>query len=306
MIDESIGLGPVARRLTAICVLASSLSGCLSEVSSSVRETAGAPLQRLRLVRSGVAPIAGTFRQDGHTIVGRLTLTPACNAETFQRVKRQQVTDAHTNRSSAIGWLVAGGVIAAIGTGLLAASGDADKQVSCGEQQAGDRCASEESAMQELGLTTLLTGLATGVAGGIFLIRKPQIETKDLPEQEVSRVTSQGVSCASAASLEGIGVAIELPGNGTWSGRATADGTVRIEVQPTIPMPEGAKVQVLVQSVSSTFASSVSPGDVLGEVTFEKQRASVEAHATGKLRARDERFERPRLPKQTAGQLGQK
>ncbi|HEY3253575.1 MAG TPA: hypothetical protein VGJ91_06490 [Polyangiaceae bacterium] len=245
-----------------------------------MRETPGVPQQQLRLVR-GALPIAGTFRQAGHAIVGQLTLTPACNAETIQSIKRQELTDTHTNRSAAIGWLVAGGVMAAIGAGLLVASGDADKQVSCGEGREGDKCVSESGAMQELGLTTLLSGVVFGAPGGIFLARPPKIESKDLPEKQLSHVTSQNVACAPPSSLEGIAVAVELPGNGSWSGRAAGDGSVRIEVQPTISLPEGATVQVVVQSVPPTFTSSVAVGTVLGEVSFEQQKSSLRPSPRG-------------------------
>jgi len=264
----------VARRLTAAWVLASSLSGCLSEVSSSVRETPGAPVQHLRLVRPEVLPIAGQFRQAGHAVIGQLVLTGACNAESVEHVKRQEITELHTNRNSAVGWVVVGGLIAVVGAGLLAASGDADQHVTCGEQRAGDRCDSEASAMQELGVTTLLMGLTAGVTGGVFLARKPQLETKDLPEREASRVISVGVACAPTASLNGVIVGFELPGQGTWSARAAADGAVRIEVPRAIPLPEGTTVQVVVESVPATFGNSVTPGAVLGEVRFEKQRTA--------------------------------
>jgi hypothetical protein len=263
-------IGRRSSRLTAACVLVSCLSGCLAEVSTSVRETPGIPQQRFRLVRAGIMPIAGQFRQEGHAVAGQLTLTGACNAESVQSIKRQEVTDTHTNRSAAVGWLVAGGVIAAIGTGLLVASGDADKQVTCGDYREGDKCQSESGAMQEIGLTALLSGLTMAVPGGYFLSRRPQIETKDLPEKQLAHVTSQNVACAPASSLSGV-VAVELPGNGSWSGRASADGSVRIEIQPGIPIPGGATVPVSIQSVPSTFATSVTPGTVLAEVTFVKQ-----------------------------------
>jgi hypothetical protein len=258
----------------------------LAEVSTSVRETPGVSLQRFRLVRAGVMPIAGQFRQEGHAVVGQLTLTGACNAESVQTIRRQEVKDTHTNRSAAIGWLVAGGVVAAIGTGLLVASGDADKRVTCGDYREGDKCQSESGAMQEVGLTALLSGLTMAVPGGYFLSRKPQIETKDLPEKQTSSVTSQNVACAPASSLEGVVVAVELPGNGSWSGRATADGTVRIEIQATIPMPADATVPITLQSVPSTFATSVTPGTVLAEVTFAKPRASQESGSQRKLTKR--------------------
>ena len=227
-------------------------------------------------------PIAGQFRQEGHAVVGQLALTGACNAESVQSIKRQQVTDMHTNRTAAIGWLVAGGVITAIGTGLLVASGDANTQVTCGDQREGDTCQSESGALQRGGLSILLGGLTMAVPGGYFLSRKPQIETKDLPEKRASRVTSQNVACAPPSSLEGIVVAVELPEGGSWSGRVSSDGTVRIEIQPRIPLPEGATVPVTVQSVPLTFATSVTAGTVLADVTFVKPQAQ-ETKAQRKL-----------------------
>lgn len=270
MSNETLARWGATRRMTAVCVLASSLSGCLSEVSTSVRETPGIPVQHLRLIRPETLPIAGTFHQDGHAIVGQLTLPNACNAESRQRVKRQGVTERHTNHAAAIGWMVAGGVLTAVGVGVMAASANADQQVNCGEGRAGDRCESEASAMQELGLTTLLTGLTAATTGGVFLALEPHVETQDLPEREVSKVTSENVACAPTSTLADVVVAIELPGNGTWTGQASADGAVRIDVQPTIAMPDGAKVQIVLHSVPPTFAINVRPGTVLGEVTFEK------------------------------------
>src|SRR6185369_13220234 len=261
-------IGRWSSRITAVCVLASCLSGCLSEVSTSVRETSGVPQQRLRLIRAGVMPIAGQFRQEGHAVVGQLALTGACNAESVQSIKRQQVTDMHTNRTAAIG--------------LLVASGDANTQVTCGDQREGDTCQSESGALQGAGLSILLGGLTMAVPGGYFLSRKPQIETKDLPEKQASRVTSQNVACAPPSSLEGIVVAVELPEGGSWSGRVSSDGTVRIEIQPRIPLPEGATVPVTVQSVPLTFATSVTAGTVLADVTFVKPQAQ-ETKAQRKL-----------------------
>jgi len=276
MNNEAIGRSAIGNRVAAACVLATFVSGCLSEVSTSVRETAGPSVEHFRLVRPGVVPIAAQFHQVGHSIVGQLALTNACNTESVQSIKRQEVTDRHTNRGAAIGWLLAGGVVTALGTGLMVASGGADKRVTCGDYSDGDECHSMSGAMLETGLLAALSGLTVAVPAGISLAQKPKIETKDLGEEQISFVTSSNVPCAPPTNLEGIVVAIDLPGNGNWSGRSAADGTVRIEVQPSIPMPEGESVSIRVQSVPSTLASNVVPGAVLAAVTFVKPQALQE------------------------------
>ena len=259
-------------RFTALCAITSTLAGCaFTETSTSVRSLPGTSTAQLRLARADTSPILGTFRQEGHVIIGQLALTNACSIESTQLTRQQEVTDTHTKVGSSVAWVVTGAVIAAVGTGLLVASADADKHVFCGDgsgqPREGEQCHSVSGAMQELGITTLVTGLIPVVAGGYFLAQKPRVETKDLATKEVKRVSGPTV-CGSTASLQGLTLAVELPGNGRWLGQALADGSVRIDINPNIPLPERATLRVVVDAVPANLAGLVSPGAALGELTL--------------------------------------
>jgi hypothetical protein len=110
-------------------------------------------------------------------------------------------------------------------------------------------------------------GLTAATAAGIFLVRKPQTETTELPSEQVTHVTAP-VACGNAASLEGLVLALELPGNGKWTGRAANDGSVRIEINDKIPLPTQATIAVTVDSVPPSFAGLLTPGANVGTLTL--------------------------------------
>ena len=135
-------------------------------------------------------------------------------------------------------------------------------------------CNSESSALEDAGLTTLLSGLVAAVAGGYSLAQKPTIQTKELPSETHTQLLSNNASCGTTAALEGLSVAVDLPGNGSWRGRTALDGSVRIDVSDSIKLPEGAPLTVVVDSVPPLLAGIVTPGAVLGDVKLVRGSAS--------------------------------
>ena len=258
--------------LVALAIASSLLGGCTGfrETTTSIRSLPEAPVERVRLSRVGVSPIAGSFRQQGHAVLGQLSITDQCTKESTQLIRKQEQKDTHTVRGTATTWTVVGGLVAAVGTGLLVASADADGRVTCGEGKAGDQCESASSALQSAGLTLLAAGLSSAIAGGYFLAQKPELETKELPVERVTRAQADGVSCGATRMVEGLVVGFEIPGNGTWSGQALADGSVRIEVSSGIKLPDSGSLPVLAVAVPPNLAGVVSPGSRLGEVGFSK------------------------------------
>ena len=275
------------RPFTAFCLAAVLLSGCsFTQTSTSVRSLPDPPTQHVHLTRAGVIPVTGTFHQEAHSIVGQLAFTTDCTAESRQLVHRQQTTDTHPNRGTAAVITVLGGVATAVGAGFLVASGNADKHVYCGEGKAGDTCQSESSAAADLGLTLLLSGITTAVAGGYLWAQKPKVETTDLPSETHTQLLANNVSCGTTPALEGLSVALDVPGNGTWRGRTALDGSVRIEVSDSIKLPDGVTLSVVVDSVPPILAGIVSPGAVLGEVKLARGAASKK-NARAKEQPRD-------------------
>jgi hypothetical protein len=248
--------------------------GCsFTQTSSTIRAVPGAPSERLRLTREGLSVLSGDFHQEGHTVVAQLTLSNDCTTESNQVIARQQVTDTHTNRTTAIAWTIVGGMLTAVGTGLLVDSQSADTRVVCGSGdtvKAGDQCDSASSAESSAAVSTLVLGLTTALVGGFYLTRKPQIETTDLPVQQLTTVTTQ-VSCGASAALAGLGLALELPGNGKWSGRAEADGSLRININPQLALPD-ATLPIVVEEVPPSLAGLVAPGAVVGQLKLSNDR----------------------------------
>ena len=283
--DVSLHFG-LARRFTALCGIASTLAGCaFTETSTSLRFVPSAPTHRLRLTRADASPLASTFRQEGHTIVGQLALTDACSVESTQILRQQEVTDTHTRRGATVAWIVTGAVLTAVGTSLLVASTAANSEVSCGNgdtPRSGDKCYSESGFFREAGVSALLTGLVPVVTGSYFLAQKPRVVMKDLAAKEVKN-TSGPAPCGSTVTLVGLTAAVELPGNGRWLGQAAADGSLRIDINPNIPLPDNTTLRVVVDAVPASLAGLVSPGALLGELTVQRGVASLNP---GKANAR--------------------
>ena len=267
--------GPV-RRWAAFCVASWALAGCtgFTQTTTSVHSLPDAPTQHVRLTRAGVIPVTGSFHQEGHAIVGQLSFTNDCTAESRQLVRRQETTNTHPNRALGVGLAVAGGIITAVGTGLLVASGSANHDVSCGEGRAGDTCNSESSALATAGLSALVLGLTSAFCGGYSLAQKPKLETTELSPETHSQLIANNVSCGTTPALEGLSVTVELPGNGSWRGRTALDGSVRIDVSESLKLPEGVTLPVVVDSVPPLLAGTVTPGASLGEVKLSRSGAS--------------------------------
>ncbi len=273
--------------LAALAITSSLLAGCTGfrETTTSVRSVPEAPVERLRLTRTGSVPVTGSFQPDGRSVLGQLSASNECTTESSQLIRRREEHDTHTVRGTATAWAVVGGLVTAVGAGLLVASGDADQRVSCGDGRAGDQCESESSAMQTAGFTLLTMGICSAVTGGYFLAQKPNVETKELPAERVTNVKAAGVSCGAARLFEGVSVGFEIPGNGTWSGQALADGSVRIDVSSGIKLPDSESLPVFVLAVPPRLAGIISPGTRLGEVAFGKRnpenRTGVHAKNAG-------------------------
>jgi hypothetical protein len=269
------------RRTTAICLLTTTLAGCsFNESSTRIRSLPEPPSEHLRLQRSDATAISGTFRQDGHAVVGELAFTTDCVNERSELIRRQRVTETHTKRSTTVTWAVIGGVLAAVGTGFLVASQSADKRVTCGNGTSvmdGDQCHSVSGAESEAGLTILLTGAVMASSAAIFALRKPSTEITDLPAEQRQQLTAP-VACGVTPALEGLTVALELPQSGKWTGRVGGDGTVRIDVNEHIVLPEHATLSVVVDSVPPSIAGLIAPGAAIGAVTLAAPAESARRH----------------------------
>lgn len=268
--------GATRRRAAALCLLTSLLSGCsFNESSTRIRSLPEPPSERLRLVRSDAPALTGTFRQDGHAVLGELAFTTECVNERTLRVRRESLTETRNNRTTSTAWAIVGGAFAAAGTGLLIASRSADKRVYCGNGDTvmdGDQCRSLSGLESDVGFTTVLTGAVIAASAGIFALRKPSTTITDLPTEQRQSVTAP-VACGKTAALEGTVVALELPQNGKWTGRVSGDGMVRIDVNPTIALPDQATLPVVVDSVPPSLAEFVHPGLGIGTVTLTGRRA---------------------------------
>ena len=264
-----------AHRWAVLCLAGTVLGGCTGLTqSTSVRSLPDPPTQHVHLTRSGVIPVTGSFHQEAHSIVGQLAFTNDCAAESRQLVRRQETTETHPNRALGVGLAVVGGVVTAVGAGLLVASGSANDEVSCGAGRAGDTCNSESSALATAGLSVLLSGLSFAIYGGYTLAQKPKLETKELPAETRIQLLANNVSCGTTATLEGLAVAVDLPDNGTWRGRTARDGSVRIDVSESIRLPEGATLNLVVDSAPAILSAIVSPGATLGTVRLAHVAAS--------------------------------
>jgi hypothetical protein len=247
--------------------------GCsLTTTTSRVVSTPGPAVDQPRLTRTGASAVTGAFRQQGHGIVGQLAFTSECATESTSRVERKRVTEHRTNSGTATAWVVAGSLLTAVGVGTIIAGGNADHRVSCGEMMAGDQCESDSSLLKEAGFTTLLTGLVPLATGAIFLALKPQTEIEQLPAESVTTLTPKPTACGNTASLEGISVLVDTASSGKWSGRVSADGSLRIEINSQVPLPDNTQVNVTVESVPPAIAGLLAPGAALGSLTLGADR----------------------------------
>jgi hypothetical protein len=274
-------------RVVAAALMVSTAGCSFTESSTTIRSAPEPATQRLRLARADSAPLTGQFHQEGHAIVGQLAFANDCTAESTQVVKRQEVTERHTRRGT-VGALVAvGAAVAAVGVGFLVASASADKRVSCGEGKAGDTCDSESSAEQYLGATALGYGLGSAILGGYWLAQKPQVESKELPPEQLTHPVPGTFACGTTAALEGLALAVDLPNNGKWTGRVSADGAVRIDINEKITLNDDTPVRVVVESVPASLAGTVAVGASWGlapRAASSEKRLSAMRPLTGRGR----------------------
>ena len=166
--QTSSTLSRLGRQLACVG-LAVAVAGCsTTQTTLSVRSTPQAPSQRIRLVRPDT--VTGQWHQEGRSLTGQLSFVAACQAETVQVTRREQVKDTHANPRYSTGAYVAGALISLVGVAILASSADKDDTVSCGNgdtPHAGDTCDSEAGAWRALGAVTLGSGLGAILGGAI-------------------------------------------------------------------------------------------------------------------------------------------
>lgn len=259
----------VPSRTVAALLLLVTLSGCGVTTQSSVAKSEGSTTSRLRLARPDAAPVVAIWRQENHAIVGSIGFTRQCSLETTRTVERTQVTSTRPSKKGSTALIVAGSVLAAVGTGLMAAAEDQDDTVSCGrggEVRDGDRCTSVAGAFTELGVSVLVAGATMGGYGIWNATRKPTVKETPLPPEQL-RSSTPDSPCGNLAALDGMSVLAQLPDGGLWRGLVNADGSARIELGSS-GMPVGAPIPVVVDSVPPALEGIVKRGTPLGEVTL--------------------------------------
>ena len=258
---------PSSTAVTLLSLFA--LSGCATTTHSTVQKSEGQSSAQLRLARPDSAPLAATWRQDGHSIVGSVALTRSCSLETTKTVERSDVTTTAPSKGSSVALIVVGSVLATAGTALLVASKDQDDAISCGSGgrvREGDRCGSRAGAFVELGLTGLIMGASAAGVGVWSLVQKPTVTETPLPPEQL-RTTTPDSPCGSLAALDGMSVLAQLPDGSLWRGQVAADGSARIDLGSSAKLPS-VPIAIVVDSVPSPLEGIVDRGAPLGEVTL--------------------------------------
>jgi hypothetical protein len=80
-------------RAAAGALVALSIGCSTTRTTTTIRTTEAPSVQRVRLIRPDAEPLRATWRQEGRTLVGQLSYTDACQAETRQVVQREKVTE---------------------------------------------------------------------------------------------------------------------------------------------------------------------------------------------------------------------
>lgn len=234
------------------CALA--LSACsMTETTTSVKVHAGPPLERVRLLRPEATPLTAAWRQDGATLVGRLSFAEACGTEVVQVNRRTKVTDTHHNRRYTTAAYVAGGFLTLAGVALIANSQSKSEVVTCGDgrtPRSGDSCHSEAGSWRTLGAIVVGSGLGSILGGLIVQSRKPVIETRELPSEEVVRPVADRKACGHTEALEGAVIEASLSSGGTWRGTANRNGEVLIELTGAA-LTRGARASMTLESMTS-------------------------------------------------------
>ncbi len=263
-------------RLTAIVSIFGCTAGCsMTRTTTLVRATEEAPVQRVRLVRPDAAPLRAAWRQEGRELVGKLSFTAACQAETRQLVKREQVTETAPNKAYYVSAYVVGAVISAVGLAFIANASGKSEAVYCGsggQVRSGDTCKSAAGAWRTGGVALLGTGLGTMLGGVIMQARKSEVQTSALlPEERVS-VDPKLYACARVEDLQGTVVAAELSGGGKWLGTADAQGMVRIDLGPNANLGAQQTARFSVDSAPEPTHRFARSGLALGELPLTAAR----------------------------------
>jgi hypothetical protein len=235
-------------------------------------------VQHIRLIRPDAEPLQARWRQEGRELVGQLAIVAACQAETRQLVKREQVTETAPNKAYYVGAYVVGALTAAAGVGLLANASTKSEEVYCGsggQPRAGDSCTSAAAAWRTGGIVLLGTGLGTMLGGALVQAKKSAVQTSPLlPEERVS-VDPKVHACARLEDLKGTVVAAGLSGGGQWLGQADEQGLVRIDLGPNVNLTPQQTVRFSVGAAPEPTASFMRPGLPLGALSLTAARKLV-------------------------------
>ena len=228
-------------------------------------------MQHVRLVRPDAEPLQAEWRQEGRELVGQLSLTAACQAETRQLVKREQVTETAPNKAYYVSAYVVGALVSAVGLGFVANASGKSESVYCGnggQVRSGDSCRSEAGVWRTGGFALLGTGLGTMLGGALVQARKSEVQTSELLPEEHVAVDPKLHACARVEDLEGTVVAAELSGGGNWLGTADAQGVVRIELGPNANLGAQQTARFSVDSAPEPTDRFARPGLALGELSL--------------------------------------
>jgi hypothetical protein len=263
-------------RVLIVALAVVSLPGCsMTKTTVSVRSTAQAPTQHLRLVRPDAAPLTAVWRQEGRQLVGQLAFTPACQAETHQVTRREQVTDTRPNQSYYVGAYVAGALLSVAGLALIANSQGKSEEVSCGSgarPRAGDTCDSPAGLWRTGGIVVLGTGLGTILGGALVQARPPEIRAGWLPPEKRVSVDPKIYACGTRAELKDVVVAAGLSGGGRWLGKADDQGAVRIELGANADLSSRQFARFTVESAPEGAERFAPSGFSLGELRLSAPR----------------------------------
>lgn len=249
----------------------------MTRTTTNVRTTAEKPVQRFRLARPSAVPLRATWHQDGHRILGELSLPAACRKETLRVWRAESVQETSPNPAYYTTGYVMGGVFAAAGIATLVASGSASDEVSCGwdsTPKSGDTCRSPSGALVEIGATLLAVGAGTVLGSVLVASSDPRVETKPLPVQRRVSLNETVEPCGSLAQLAGMRVTADIPEAGRWSGAVDADGKAVIELGSAVTLRKPTETRFSVESVPAG-ASVVAPGAPLGTLILSPSSATA-------------------------------
>ncbi|HVJ17892.1 MAG TPA: hypothetical protein VM686_20875 [Polyangiaceae bacterium] len=253
-------------------MLAVTTAACSTTKTTSTLRTSVEPTtQRFRLVRPDADALSAEWQQDGHRILGKLSFTAACQTETTQVTRREQVKETRANGAYTATAYVLGGVLSAAGVGLYAASAGQDDTVSCGDGgnvEEGDKCNSPAGIFREVGAVTIGLGITSIIAGVIAGLRKPTTETVELPSETRATVAPAVHSCGELSQLAGLTVTAALSDGGKWSGSADENGNISIDLSPNLHLHGGVTARLSIESVPAKASRFIKPGAVLGDLSL--------------------------------------